>query len=422
MDLQSSASPESGGTPAPEKKKTLFDTVLTATPVLLTVVATFMVGRSAAEMTQAQYHRTVAGQNQSKVGDQWAFFQAKRIRGTTYEVSADVFLAAREPVWLSKQSLLEAVNQLASEAEAAVKTGNSATDKTGAGRIEKDARELAGAARDLKDCLNRGLTTGKYEFSSEQVDAAFATFQEFVATRLPRPLQNEMKVQEDKDVDASSAAATEGDQKTQNQLLAEVIKGINDRKSEKELAALALKIDARTLHDEIIRADAAAKKLADQGRKAESVLEQVDLLVDHLAYTTRRFLRSYDSLPRAKEDEAEKSARHQGDAVRARIDQLVTDFKTARHLFTKNRYEQDARGNQKAAELYEVNVYLSSARSDRHLERSKNFMYAMLVAQVGVIIASLALAVKLRSVVWALAALAGLVAIGFGGYVFLGME
>jgi hypothetical protein len=48
-------------------------------------------------------------------------------------------------------------------------------------------------------------------------------------------------------------------------------------------------------------------------------------------------------------------------------------------------------------------------------------MYAMLVAQVGVVIASTALAVKNKSLVWLLATVAGLVAIGFGGYVFLGV-
>src|SRR5436309_12894974 len=88
-------------TPTPEPKKTLFETVLTATPVLLTVIATFMVGQSSGEMTKAQYFRALASQNQSKVGDQWAYFQAKRIRGTSYEVSADDLMISGEPVRIS---------------------------------------------------------------------------------------------------------------------------------------------------------------------------------------------------------------------------------------------------------------------------------------------------------------------------------
>src|SRR5205085_2626630 len=131
--------------------------------------ATFMVGRSTAEMTQAQYHRAVAGQNQSKVGDQWAFFQAKRIRGTTYEVSADLLLAARQPVPLSKASLVDSVIQLTKEAEAAAKLAGSAGDKTVSARMNQDARELANAARDLQDCMNKGLTTEKHDFSPQQV-------------------------------------------------------------------------------------------------------------------------------------------------------------------------------------------------------------------------------------------------------------
>ena len=77
-------------TPAdsPPKKK-LWEIVLTSTPVLLTVIATLLASRSSGELTQSQYARTIAGQNQSKAGDQWAFFQAKRIRGTIQQMFAE---------------------------------------------------------------------------------------------------------------------------------------------------------------------------------------------------------------------------------------------------------------------------------------------------------------------------------------------
>ena len=93
--------------PPPEKKKPMFETVVTYTPVLLTVIATCMVGQSSWEMTRAQYNRAVASQNQSKVGDQWAFFQAKRIRGQILEGNADVPLAQQaEP--FSRDTFLDA--------------------------------------------------------------------------------------------------------------------------------------------------------------------------------------------------------------------------------------------------------------------------------------------------------------------------
>ena len=63
-----------------------------------------------------------------------------------------------------------------------------------------------------------------------------------------------------------------------------------------------------------------------------------------------------------------------------------------------------------------MKVYLAAARSDKHLFRSKMFLFAMLAAQAGVTISTLALAVRHKSVFWALAALTGLIAIGFGGY------
>jgi phosphotransferase system glucose/maltose/N-acetylglucosamine-specific IIC component len=66
-----------------------------------------------------------------------------------------------------------------------------------------------------------------------------------------------------------------------------------------------------------------------------------------------------------------------------------------------------------------VQVLQSSARSDKHLQRSFGFMIAMLIAQVGVTIASLAMAMKRKVPVWAVAAMSGVVAILFGVYVFL---
>ena len=67
----------------------VWGTILTTTPVILTVLATILAGLSSSEMTQSQYHRSLAAQYQSKAGDQWAFYQAKRIRGSALENSAD---------------------------------------------------------------------------------------------------------------------------------------------------------------------------------------------------------------------------------------------------------------------------------------------------------------------------------------------
>src|SRR5258706_9685316 len=60
--------------------QTQWGRILTATPVIMTIVATMLAGLASSEMTPAQYDRSLAAQQQSKAGDQWSYFQAKRLR------------------------------------------------------------------------------------------------------------------------------------------------------------------------------------------------------------------------------------------------------------------------------------------------------------------------------------------------------
>src|SRR5262245_10865304 len=60
---------------------TMWGRILTATPVVMTVVATLLAGLASSEMTRAQYDRAYGAQLQSKAGDQWGYFQAKKLRG-----------------------------------------------------------------------------------------------------------------------------------------------------------------------------------------------------------------------------------------------------------------------------------------------------------------------------------------------------
>ncbi len=64
--------------------------ILAATPVVMAVVATMLAGLASSEMTRAQYDRALAAQQQSKAGDQWSFFQAKRLRGAIQRNSMDL--------------------------------------------------------------------------------------------------------------------------------------------------------------------------------------------------------------------------------------------------------------------------------------------------------------------------------------------
>ena len=67
--------------------------LLGATPVIMTVVATLLAGLASSEMTKAQYERAYAAQLQSRAGDQWAFFQAKRLRGEMQRNTLDLLTA-----------------------------------------------------------------------------------------------------------------------------------------------------------------------------------------------------------------------------------------------------------------------------------------------------------------------------------------
>lgn len=70
--------------------QTLWGKILSATPIVMTVIATMLAGLSSSEMTRAQYARSLAAQQQSKSGDQWGFFQAKRLRGAMQRTALDM--------------------------------------------------------------------------------------------------------------------------------------------------------------------------------------------------------------------------------------------------------------------------------------------------------------------------------------------
>lgn len=75
--------------------QTAFGKILSATPVVMAVIATMLAGLSSSEMTRAQYDRSLAAQQQSKAGDQWNFFQAKRLRGAMQRTTMDLLRASK---------------------------------------------------------------------------------------------------------------------------------------------------------------------------------------------------------------------------------------------------------------------------------------------------------------------------------------
>ena len=95
------------------------------------------------------------------------------------------------------------------------------------------------------------------------------------------------------------------------------------------------------------------------------------------------------------------------------------DFTAARLRYTAGRYEVEARLNQAIANLYELQVRKSNLSAERHHARSQNFFLGMLGAQLGVIVATFAMAARKRNLLWSFAAAVGLLAVAFAVYVYL---
>jgi hypothetical protein len=67
--------------------------ILGVTPIIMTVIATMLAGLASSEMTKAQYDRSAAAELQSKAGDQWSYFQAKKLRSASARNSLDLLAA-----------------------------------------------------------------------------------------------------------------------------------------------------------------------------------------------------------------------------------------------------------------------------------------------------------------------------------------
>jgi len=70
--------------------------ILVATPIVMTVIATMLAGLASSEMTKAQYDRSAAAQLQSKAGDQWNYYQAKKLRSAVAHNTLDLLAATSE--------------------------------------------------------------------------------------------------------------------------------------------------------------------------------------------------------------------------------------------------------------------------------------------------------------------------------------
>ena len=162
---------------------------------------------------------------------------------------------------------------------------------------------------------------------------------------------------------------------------------------------------------------------SDSDRLAQ--LQALNLSSDEIARDCNRVVRRLDAaltnagtLPQSVQTAVE-APKKTAASLAATLQELSDSFKIAQHQYSVLRYRNEGDLNQDAAVLYEVQVRKSSVSSEHHRIKSKYFFYGMLVAQAGVTIASLSLAMKHRNVFWSLASLAGLAAVLLGAYVYL---
>jgi hypothetical protein len=340
--------------PAADKPKGVWGAVLTATPIALTALATAFAGLSNSEMTQAMYHRSLAAQHQSRAGDQWAFFQAKRIRGNGIESSVEVLQALGHPEPFDPagaEAGLVRVQTLIDQA-AAVAAGGPGTAKP------------ADAIKRARDRLSQLKGA---DFGLPAVET--------------RPLP-----------DPTARPAYE-----------EVVAAIAKRQPESETTALVARLKPETIDEAIRLAEDDADRFDKACEPVNETVKQLKAVFKDLGAAVRP-LRG-GSGPTAE-------------AV-SLFDRLDAGFRAAAMDYEARRYRAEAGLNRRAAEAYEVRVRRSGIESDRHRERSKLFFYSMLLAQVGATVSALALARAQRSLLWLLAAMTGVVALAFTGYVYL---
>jgi len=281
--------------PASQWGKTLL-----ATPIVMSVVATLLAGLASSEMTRAQYDRSLAAQLQSKAGDQWGYFQAKKLRAAMQE-STLVLLQASGPIRPLDPRSLERYGELDSRALAALQKSD---------LPETPAVTLAPTLKAAVDAVERGQPEGD------------------VALRLAA---------------------------VKNEALADALK--------------AAKANAEAF-------DAAIEPIHEAVEKMDKTL------------------------------------------MAGGVPDLARDYTAARLRFAAVRYEAEARLNQSIANLLELQVRKAVMSADRHRWRSERFFYGMLGAQVAVVVSTLSLAAQKRSVLWGLAAAAGLAAVAFAAYVY----
>ena len=367
--------------------QTKWGKILSATPVVMAVVATLLAGLSSSEMTRAQYDRSLAAQQQSKAGDQWSFFQAKRLRGALQRNSLDLLQSTVELRPLDAATLKNSAERLparlsTAETRAKESLQSMAGPDTGAARAPASSREA----------LERYLQgSAQRQSEAAQVRTELLAVLESVAGQQALSLLQQGQVP---GVGVASAPDLQ---------LKPALEAIENLKPESEIAPLI-----RAVSDQAL--DEAFRLALERVQAFDAATRPVNQTIERIEELLARQTACLPPTPVLRASDGFQSG--EGGS-------LSRDFTAARLRYAAMRYEVEARLNQSIANLYELQVRKSNISAERHQNRSQRFFFGMLGAQLGVIIATLAMAARQRNLLWSLAAAAGLLATAFAIYVYL---
>lgn len=168
--------------------------------------------------------------------------------------------------------------------------------------------------------------------------------------------------------------------KIENKDINDLLKAIKDRKSEAEIQKIAALITT----------------------------EQINEAIDQAAEFNGKTQGEWDKTKKAIEDIVKKNKGDYG-------------LQSARFSSEQRRYGGETFMEQRLGFLYDARVRVVTAVSDHHRKRSENFFYAMLAAQIGAVVSTLALSRKTSTTLWMVAGLFGLCAVAYGGFVQFGI-
>jgi hypothetical protein len=387
--------------------------ILTSTPVVLTVVATILAGLSSSEMTQAQYHRALAAQNQSKASDQWNLFQAKRLRGSYLEGTLNLLQTLGDPGPAESAGLNKALQELGRQIR--LLTNQAQRLEQVLSRAKGDEGAALQAGTELLRLLNgdrakQAAAAGEKLAQELEESTVRETIAQIHNKQLP-PLPVHP---------------------IQDTTLREAIQRIKEHQPESETIALMKRLGEPAIQGAIehAEADIQAADTVDTPirqilRRQEEQLHQTLEWLPALQQAVRTLDSAVLSSPAARGQSSSEVQQaviglvRSAASIKATSGELRNGLLAISYGYTIQRYQREADLNLQAALLYEVQVRWSGFHSERHRQRSLLFFIGMLGAQAGVTIASLSLAVKRKSTFWAMAAFLGIGAVLFSAYVYL---